>query len=63
MDKQEQLIEQAERDLSMHSIWVNDDEKIASFKKVDGYVEKSFSNHEYFMNYVNDLQARWFRFQ
>ena len=61
--EQELLIAQAERNPSLHIIWVNETEKIASFRKVDGYLEKAFDNHDLLMDYVNDLQAQWFRFQ
>ena len=63
MNKERAILEQVKRDPATHTIWVDMTAKIASFRAVENYVMKSFANHDEFMDYVNSLQADWFRFQ
>ena len=44
-------------------VWVGNADRIASFSKVEGYEKKIFSNHEFFMNFLNGLQMEGYRFQ
>ena len=44
-------------------VWVGNADRIASFRKVEGYEERSFSNHEFFMSFLQGLQMQGFRFQ
>ena len=46
-----------------HNVWLNDQERIASFHHVDGYSIRSFSCHDFFMNFLHSLQERGYRFQ
>ena len=63
MNKEQVILDQVKRDPTAHTIWVDMTAKIASFRAVENYVMKSFANHDEFMDYVNSLQADWFRFQ
>lgn len=63
MNREQVILEQVKRDLSAHTIWGDTTAKIASFRAVENYEMKSFANHDDFMDYVNSLQADWFRFQ
>ena len=44
-------------------VWVGKTDRIASFRKVEGYEEKSFTTHEFFMSFLNGLQMEGYRFQ
>lgn len=46
-----------------HTIWVNEQDRIASFHLVEGYQAHSFQNMDFFLDYVYSLQERGFRFQ
>lgn len=47
----------------MHQIWVSTDEKIASFKKIDGYKLMEFNSTDTFWEYIHSLTASGYRFQ
>lgn len=47
----------------LHRVWLDKQEKIASFHPVEGYGEQSFFDHDFFMNFLHALQAQGFRFQ
>ena len=47
----------------IHTVWVSEQDRIASFHPVEGYVVQTFSNHDFFMSYIHSLQERRFRFQ
>ena len=44
-------------------VWLNDDERIASFNPVNCYRQLSFHNHSYFLDFLLALQQEGFRFQ
>ena len=44
-------------------VWVGKTDRIASFRKVEGYEEMTFTTHEYFMSFLNGLQMEGYRFQ
>ena len=44
-------------------VWVGNADRIASFRKVEGYEERTFSNHEFFMSFLQGSQMQGFRFQ
>ena len=44
-------------------VWVGQTDRIASFRKVEGYEEKTFTTHEFFMSFLQGLQMQGFRFQ
>ena len=47
----------------VYLVWVGEEERIASFHEVDGYRMESFFNHDFFIQYLRQLQERGFRFQ
>ena len=44
-------------------VWVGKTDRIASFRKVEGYEKKTFTTHEFFMSFLQGLQMQGFRFQ
>lgn len=44
-------------------VWISDIDWIASFRKVEGYEEKTFPDHEFFMSFLHGLQQNGYRFQ
>ena len=57
------IVDEVERDPDAHIVWINEETRIASFHAVDGFVLRTFVNHEFFMSYIHSLQERSFRFQ
>ena len=47
----------------LHTVWIGEKDRIASFHAVDSYEAQTFSCHDYFINYLRSLQERGFRFQ
>ena len=47
----------------IHTVWISEQDRIASFHAVEGYVVQTFVNHDFFTNYIHSLQERNFRFQ
>ncbi len=45
------------------TVWLNEQERIASFHAVDGYTRHGFTLHEHFMNFLQTLQKKGYRFQ
>ena len=57
------MIETAKQNTDVHTVWVGEDDRIASFHAVDSYQQQTFANREYFIDYLRALQERGFRFQ
>lgn len=57
------VIEETEKDLNRHTVWINEETRIASFHAISGYVVHDFIDHESFMDYICALQERSFLFQ
>jgi len=57
------MIETAKQSTDIHTVWVGEDDRIASFHAVDSYQQQTFANREYFIAYLRALQERGFRFQ
>lgn len=57
--------EDIQRQPEIHTVWINEEEHIASFHAVEGYAvqEQTFAAHESFMQYLRSLQECGFRFQ
>lgn len=49
--------------LRVHQVWVGESDRIASFHPVEGYRREAFACHEFFIQYLQRLQACGFRFQ
>lgn len=52
-----------EEKTDVHTVWVGEEDRIASFHAVDSYEQQTFASHDYFMKYLRSLQERGFRFQ
>ena len=44
-------------------VWLKDEDKIASFHPVEGFRRQSFQTHQFFLDFLCELQASGFRFQ
>lgn len=44
-------------------VWLCEASKIASFHFVDGFSKMNFITHEFFLNYLQELQIQGYRFQ
>ena len=56
-------IEEVGRHPEIHTVWIGENDKIASFHAVANYEPQTFSCHDYFIQYLRSLQERGFRFQ
>lgn len=48
---------------SMYTVWLSNEARIASFRHVAGYEERSFTRYEFFIGFLHSLQERGYRFQ
>lgn len=48
---------------NVHTVWVGEKDRIASFHEVDSYQLQTFSCHDHFISFLRSLQERGFRFQ
>lgn len=55
--------EEMSHEYGSHIVWLNDQIRIASFHPVDGFVEKRFASHSFFLQFLHSLQERGYRFQ
>ena len=46
-----------------HTVWINDEAKIASFHFVEGYQEKEFCTQDFFIGFLQSLVEHGYRFQ
>lgn len=53
----------AEPEKLAQTVWVGEEDRVASFHPVDTYEQKSFDSRDFFFGYLHTLQARGFRFQ
>ena len=44
-------------------VWLSEKERIASFHPVEGYREQHFLDHQFFLNYLQQLQNQGYQFQ
>lgn len=47
----------------VHSVWIGEKDRVASFHAVDTYELQTFVCHDFFLKYLCTLQERGFRFQ
>lgn len=45
------------------TVWLCDATRIASFHPVEGFREQRFLDHQFFLNYLQQLQNQGYRFQ
>ena len=51
------------QEVSNHTVWLNDQARIASFHQVEGYILRTFICHDAYMTFLHSLQERGYRFQ
>lgn len=56
-------IRELEQPDKVHTVWIGEEDRIASFHAVDSYEVQTFVCHDFFMRYLRSLQERGFRFQ
>lgn len=44
-------------------VWIDHTDQIASFHFVDGYQQRDFLCRDFFMNFLQSLQEKGYRFQ
>ena len=47
----------------LHTVWIGEEDRIASFHAVEDYTARTFECHDYFIRFLQILQQRGFRFQ
>ena len=63
MQRKEFTVEELARHPEIHTVWISEQDRIASFHAVEGYMVQTFTNHDFFMSYIHSLQEQSFRFQ
>lgn len=48
---------------NLHTVWIGEADRIASFHAVEDYIRRSFDCRESFLLYLQSLQQKGFRFQ
>lgn len=57
------MVETAKQHTDIHTVWVGEEDRIASFHAVESYQQQTFASKEYFIDYLRSLQERGYRFQ
>ncbi len=47
----------------LYTVWLCASGRIASFHPVEGYQKQSFVTHDFFLNYLQQLQNQGYKFQ
>ena len=63
MQQKEFMVDNLEQGPERYTVWISEQERIASFHAVEGYEMQTFATHDFFMSYIHSLQERYFRFQ
>lgn len=45
------------------TVWLDEQQRIASFHSVEGYHQRDFVCYDFFMSFLQSLQERGYRFQ
>lgn len=61
--KDKNRAEMRSQNTDAHTVWVGEEDRIASFHEVDSYRMQTFSCHDHFISFLRSLQERGFRFQ
>ena len=56
-------VSELEQPFEVHTVWIGEEDRIASFHAVDSYELQTFVCHDLFIKYLRALQERGFRFQ
>jgi len=52
MAQKEFTVDHLCRDPEIHTVWISEEHRIASFHPVEGYAVKIFSNYAFFISYL-----------
>lgn len=52
-----------QQETKLHTVWIGEEDRIASFHAVKDYTMRTFECHDYFIHFLQTLQQRGFRFQ
>ena len=52
-----------DQETKSYIVWIDNTDRIASFRFVEGYEKIAFTSHDFFMSYLHGLQVKGFRFQ
>ena len=63
MPQKEIMVDKLDQHPEIHTVWLNEESRIASFHEVNGFKKHDYSNHSYFMAFLHSLQERGYRFQ
>ena len=63
MEQKQFTVDALEQHPEIHTVWLSEESRIASFHSVSGFKKHDFSNHSYFMAFLHSLQERGYRFQ
>ena len=63
MEQKQFTVDPLEQHPEIHTVWLNEESRIASFHSVSGYKKHDYSSHSYFMAFLHSLQERGYRFQ
>ena len=63
MQQKQFTVDAPEPHPEIHTVWLSEKSRIASFHSVSGFKKHDFSNHSYFMGFLHSLQERGYRFQ
>ena len=47
----------------IHTVWISEHDRVASFHEISGYKRHDYINHSYFIAFLHSLQERGYRFQ
>ena len=56
-------VDAPERHPELCTVWLDETARIASFHEIIGYQRHDYTNHSYFMDFLDSLQERGYRFQ
>lgn len=62
-DMRTSTVKELERPAKVHTVWIGEEDRVASFHAVDTYEPQTFVCHDFFLKYLCRLQERGFRFQ
>ena len=63
MPQKEFMVDKLDQHPEIHTVWLNEESRIASFHEVNGFKKNDYFNHSYFMAFLHSIQERGYRFQ
>lgn len=56
-------VKKSDQSSEIHTVWVGEQDRVASFHAIDKYSRQTFACRNTFMQYLQTLQERGFKFQ